>query len=89
MKKNERMKRSTTKNSWFKVATNTGLFLLLLLFSNSLSAQETTMEKIQKDAPSKWGKWCSEDRIRALNYLDDAQTLRGIKEVETGKRFTL
>lgn len=89
MTKNEKMKRSTTKTSLFKVAKNTGIFFLLLLFSNFLSAQETTMEKIQKDAPSNWGKWGPEDKIGALNYLDDAQTLRGMKAVKTGKRFTL
>lgn len=89
MKTKERMKSTNPKTSLFKVATNMGLFFMLMLFSTFLSAQETTMEKIQKDAPSNWGKWGSEDKIGALNYLDDAQTLRGIEAVKTGKRFTL
>ena len=89
MKKNQKMKLSKIKTSLFKATTHTGVLLLLLFFSASLSAQQTTMDKIQKDAPSNWGKWGPEDKIGGLNYLDDAQTLRGIQEVKTGKRFTL
>ncbi len=89
MKKHKKMKQATTKTLLFKGATNIGVFLLLLLFCTAMSAQKTKIAEILKDAPSNWGKWGPEDKVGTLNYLDDAQTLRGIKAVKTGKRFTL
>jgi len=41
------------------------------------------------DAPSNWGKWGPDDELGALNYLDSAEVLRGIRHVKRGQVFTL
>ncbi|WP_421810750.1 cyclase family protein [Flagellimonas sp.] len=87
IKKNQEMKLQLMKSLYFKIATSA--CSLILLLGCSLNAQETTMAKIEKNTPKNWGKWGTDDRIGALNYLDEAQTLRGVKAVKTGKRFTL
>jgi len=42
-----------------------------------------------EDAPSNWGKWGEDDECGAINYLDEAEVLRGIQAVEHGRTFTL
>ncbi len=49
----------------------------------------TGMDKLQEDAPKNWNKWGEDDQIGALNYLDNAQVLRGVATIKTGQRFTL
>ncbi|WP_411358970.1 cyclase family protein [Pseudidiomarina salilacus] len=61
----------------------------LLGLSASAIAQETAIEKLQADMPKNWGKWGDDDQIGALNYLDDAQALRGVQAVKQGETFTL
>jgi kynurenine formamidase len=62
----------------------------LVLFMNTSSADDLTgMDELQKNAPKNWGKWGKEDQIGALNYLDNAQVLRGVATIKTGERFTL
>ncbi|ATY13046.1 metal-dependent hydrolase [Amycolatopsis sp. AA4] len=41
------------------------------------------------NAPSNWGKWGSGDEVGALNYLTEAEVLRGVAEIGSGKVFTL
>jgi kynurenine formamidase len=41
------------------------------------------------DTPSNWGKWGPDDEVGALNYLDAAEVLRGVRHVRTGRVFTL
>jgi hypothetical protein len=46
-------------------------------------------ELLGADTPSNWGKWGPDDEVGSLNYLDQAQVLRGIQQVRTGETFTL
>ncbi|PXW35657.1 UNVERIFIED_CONTAM: kynurenine formamidase [Williamsia faeni] len=46
-------------------------------------------ELLGDDAPSNWGKWGPDDELGALNYLDNAETLRGVAEIKSGESFTL
>jgi kynurenine formamidase len=41
------------------------------------------------DAPSNWGRWGPDDELGALNYLDTAEVLRGVRHVRTGEVYTL
>lgn len=52
-------------------------------------AADSSMSQLQADAPNNWGKWGDGDEVGALNYLDDAQVIRGSKAVKTGETFTL
>ncbi|WP_417687944.1 cyclase family protein [Pseudidiomarina sp.] len=61
----------------------------LLGLSASAVAEQTAIEKLQADMPKNWGKWGADDQIGALNYLDDAQALRGVQAVKQGEKFTL
>jgi kynurenine formamidase len=36
-----------------------------------------------------WGRWGSDDRLGALNLVDEAQVIRGVACVRTGKRFSM
>lgn len=42
-----------------------------------------------KDSPKNWGKWGSDDEVGSLNYLTDAEVLRGVASVKSGEVFTL
>lgn len=46
-------------------------------------------ELLGEDAPSNWGKWGEDDEVGSLNYLDDQEVFRGVREVQSGKVFTL
>lgn len=42
-----------------------------------------------KHSPKNWGKWGEDDEVGSLNYLDQAQVLRGVASVRQGRTFTL
>ena len=46
-------------------------------------------EFLGSDTPTNWGKWGPDDELGALNYLDAAEVLRGVRHIRTGKVFTL
>jgi len=48
-----------------------------------------TLVELLADSPKNWGKWGPDDEVGSLNYLDDAQALRGASEIKSGKTFTL
>ncbi|MEX3811228.1 cyclase family protein [Paraburkholderia sp. BR13439] len=45
--------------------------------------------ELLRDAPKNWGKWGADDEVGALNYLTEAEVLRGVAAVRSGKIFTL
>lgn len=47
------------------------------------------MSELLADSPKNWGKWGTDDEVGSLNYLTDAEVLRGIGAVRSGKVFTL
>ena len=40
------------------------------------------------DAPSNWGRWGDADEVGSLNFLNNAEVLRGVRAVRQGKVFT-
>lgn len=50
---------------------------------------QVSLEELLADLPKNWGRWGAEDEIGALNFLDAAEVLRGIRHVKSGKTFTL
>ena len=40
-------------------------------------------------SPSNWGRWGADDELGALNLLDAAEVLRGVRAVRSGRTFTL
>ncbi len=49
----------------------------------------TTLTDLLADSPKNWGRWGADDEIGCLNHLDSEQVLRGVREVKSGKVFTL
>ncbi len=49
----------------------------------------TTLGELLKDSPKNWGRWGDDDELGAVNFLTDAEVLRGVQSVKSGKRFTL
>ena len=45
--------------------------------------------EITKGLPKNWGRWGAEDEVGSLNFLTQAEVLRGIAAVKQGKTFTL
>ncbi|MBB3261464.1 kynurenine formamidase [Paraburkholderia bannensis] len=45
--------------------------------------------ELLEDSPKNWGKWGSDDEVGSLNYLTQAEVLRGVASVRSGKTFTL
>ncbi|KDP88529.1 metal-dependent hydrolase [Cupriavidus sp. SK-3] len=45
--------------------------------------------ELLRDAPKNWGKWGPDDEVGSLNYLTQAEVLRGVASVRSGKTFTL
>jgi kynurenine formamidase len=45
--------------------------------------------QLLKDMPKNWGRWGAEDEVGSLNFLTQAEVLRGIGSVKSGKTFTL
>lgn len=54
-----------------------------------MEKQVPTVAALLKDSPRNWGRWGAEDEVGALNYLTQAEVLRGIQAVRQGKTFTL
>ncbi len=48
----------------------------------------TTLGELLKDSPKNWGRWGDDDELGAVNFLTDAEVLRGVQSVKSGKRFT-
>lgn len=48
-----------------------------------------TAGDLLKDAPKNWQKWGPDDEVGSLNYLTNAEVLRGVASVKQGKTFTL
>ena len=49
----------------------------------------STITELLRDSPRNWGRWGPNDEVGALNFLGEAEALRGIAEVRSGKSFTL
>lgn len=47
------------------------------------------VRELLADSPTNWGKWGPDDEVGSLNYLDEAEALRGAAEIRSGKTFTL
>ena len=43
--------------------------------------------ELLRNAPSNWGRWGADDEVGALNFLTNAEVLRGIRAVRSGKVF--
>ncbi|WP_439639285.1 cyclase family protein [Nevskia sp.] len=48
-----------------------------------------TAAELLKDAPRNWGRWGADDEIGGLNFLTQAEVLRGVAAVRQGKTYTL
>jgi kynurenine formamidase len=48
-----------------------------------------TAGQLLADDPKNWGKWGPDDEVGSLNYLTNAEVLRGVASVKQGKTFTL
>ncbi|MDR5903787.1 cyclase family protein [Franzmannia qiaohouensis] len=60
-----------------------------LTLATQTAVAQPSMETLQRDAPSNWGKWGEADQVGALNYLGDAEVLEAVGAVRSGKTFTL
>lgn len=88
--KTHNLKMSKWSNSTVsKISFQLGILSMVLFMSIGTATAQTKMDQLQQEAPNNWGKWGENDQIGTLNYLDEDQTLRGIKAVKSGKRFTL
>lgn len=47
----------------------------------------TTVTELLKDAPKNWGRWGPDDEVGSLNFLTNAEVLRGVRAVRQGKVF--
>ncbi|MDP5226724.1 MULTISPECIES: cyclase family protein [Arthrobacter] len=56
---------------------------------NAVSTEVPKFVDLLKDSPKNWGKWGPEDEVGSLNYLTDEEALRGVREIRSGKSFTL
>nr|WP_256343990.1 hypothetical protein [Pseudomonas sp. IPO3775] len=50
---------------------------------------EPNTRELLEGLPKNWGKWGPDDEVGALNYLTEAEVLRGVASVRQGKTFTL
>jgi kynurenine formamidase len=53
------------------------------------TADQQTLETLLADLPKNWGRWGDDDEIGCLNYQTPETVLRGVKEISSGKVFTL
>ncbi|WP_104203401.1 cyclase family protein [Billgrantia saliphila] len=70
------------------IICKSGIVASLTLTAAAAFAQPS-MEVLQRDAPSNWGKWGDGDQVGALNYLGGNEVLEAIGTVNSGKTFTL
>jgi kynurenine formamidase len=54
-----------------------------------MATKPVNFEELLKDAPKNWGRWGADDEIGALNFLTNAEVLRGVRAVKSGKVFML
>ena len=50
---------------------------------------EIPVTELLKDDPKNWGRWGPDDEVGSLNFLTQAEVLRGVQAVRQGKTFTL
>jgi kynurenine formamidase len=50
---------------------------------------QQTLEALLADLPKNWGRWGDHDEIGCLNFQTPETVLRGVREVKSGKVFTL
>lgn len=48
-----------------------------------------TVAELTQGLPKNWGRWGAEDEVGSLNFLTQAEVLRGVASVRHGKTFTL
>jgi kynurenine formamidase len=53
------------------------------------TTEQQTLEAVLADLPKNWGRWGDDDEIGCLNFQTPETVLRGVKEVKSGKVFTL
>ncbi len=46
------------------------------------------VSRLLANSPSNWGRWGDADEVGSLNFLTDAEVLRGVRAVRQGKVFT-
>ncbi|MGN7932715.1 cyclase family protein [Sphingopyxis sp. 22461] len=46
------------------------------------------VSRLLANAPSNWGRWGDQDEVGSLNFLTNAEVLRGVRSVRQGKVFT-
>ena len=51
--------------------------------------QPATLGEVLADLPKNWGRWGEDDEIGCLNFQTPEEVLRGVREVRSGKVFTL
>ena len=51
-------------------------------------SQDLRVSQLLAGSPSNWGRWGQDDEVGALNYLTNAEVLRGIRAVCQGKVIT-
>ena len=56
--------------------------------SGSAAAQTTNISRLLQGSPSNWGRWGSNDEVGSLNFLTNAEVLRGARCIQSGKVFT-
>lgn len=57
--------------------------------SDTVAGEVPHLSVLLANSPKNWGKWGADDEVGSLNYLTDAEVLRGIGSVKSGKVFTL
>jgi kynurenine formamidase len=53
------------------------------------TAEQQTLESLLADLPKNWGRWGDDDEIGCLNFQTPETVLRGVREIKSGKVFTL
>ena len=53
------------------------------------ATEQKSLTELLADAPKNWGRWGPDDEVGALNFLTQAEVLRGVQSVKQGKVFTL
>jgi kynurenine formamidase len=57
--------------------------------STDVRSKATTLEELLDGLPKNWGRWGDDDEIGCLNYLTPGEVLKAVKEIRSGKVFTL
>lgn len=50
--------------------------------------QDRRMSQLLAGSPKNWGRWGPDDQIGALNFLTNAEVLRGVRAIRSGKVIT-